>query len=134
MIDRTETAPLKEFPQLKNLTDRIQSHGVTAVGNHTFVLVLDLTAAVGDLFKHHPEAMKDIERFKAGDYQRLFVVLGDKTVRGIADYHADMAGTEEPIQLKIRRVQNRLNRRNDRDVITKQIGRASCRERVYHPV
>src|SRR5213078_2420528 len=98
MIDRTETAPLKEFPQLKNLTDRIQSHGVTAVGNHAFVLVLNLTAAVGDLFKHHPQAMKNIERFKAGNYQRLLVVLGDKTVRGIADHHADMTRSKEPIQ------------------------------------
>ena len=80
MVDRAKTAPFKELSQLKNLADCIQSYRVAAIGNHSVVLVLDLGAAFGDLFEHHPNAVQDIQRLEARDYQRLFVMFGDESV------------------------------------------------------
>ena len=80
MVDRTETAPFKELSQLKDFADCIQSYRVAAIGNHSVVLVLDLGAAFGDLFEHHPNAVQDIQRLEARDYQRLLVMFSDKPI------------------------------------------------------
>ncbi len=117
MVDRAQSPPLEELAQLEHLVHRIERRVVAGVWHHALVLVLDLAAAFGQLFEHHPDRLQDVQRFESGDHQRLAVVTGDERVGRAADHHADVAGAEEAVERELRRVEDRLDRRDDGDVV-----------------
>ncbi len=120
VVDGTQAAPFEELAQLEDLVDRLQARPVAAGRYHTRILVLDLAATLRQLLDHHPQGLQDIQRFKAGDYDRLGVGLGDEAERRLADHHADVTGREEGVQLHVGRVQDGLDGRHRGDVIAEQ--------------
>ena len=117
MVDRPEAAPLKERAQLVDPQHRIQRRTVAGVGNDAGVLVFDFAAAVRDLPQHHPDRLQHVERLEAGNDQRAAVMLGYKAVGFDAGHHRDVTGSEKAVDMQPRTVEDRLDRRHDRDVI-----------------
>ena len=64
--------------------------------------------------------MQQIERFEPGNGDRLAVMPGNEVVGPRADHHADVTRPDKSVQPQVWRIENRLDRWNDRDVIAKQ--------------
>src|SRR5215471_14647840 len=118
MIDRSEAAPFKELAQLEDLIDCGQRGAIANACDDAGILVFDFAAPRVQLLEQHPHRLQDVERLEAGDDYRLAVVARDEIVRLDADHHADVTRSEESVEPQFRRIQNGLDRRNDRDVIT----------------
>ena len=76
--------------------------------------------------QHHPDRLQNIERLEAGDDHRLLVVPGDELVGRGPDHHGDMAGSEKAVEMQVGTVEDRLDRRDDRDVIAEHREIARC--------
>ena len=71
-------------------------------------------------FKNHPGRLQHVQRLEARDHQWPLVMVGDEPVGPRADHHAHMAGPQESIELQLRAVEDRLDGRDDGDVIAEQ--------------
>ena len=89
---------------------------VALVRDDARVLVLDLAATLGELAQHHQHRLQEVERLEAGDRDRLAVLVGDELERARADDGRDVAGADEAVEAQVGRLQQRAQRRDDRDV------------------
>src|SRR6516225_1768552 len=84
--------------------------------------------------------MEHVQRLESGDDDRLSILLGDEFVRCVADHHAHMARPQKTIELEFGRIEDRLDRRDDRDVIAEKgkvrnslgLGTQHCHGRARH--
>src|SRR6202041_3701217 len=76
MVDRTEPAPFEELAQLVDLCDGVECRRITAFGDDTGILVLDLGAALGELAQHPPDRLQYVERLEPRDDPLLPVMAG----------------------------------------------------------
>jgi hypothetical protein len=78
------------------------------------------STALGNLLDHHPQRLQQVERLEPGDHDRLVVALGNEGIRAVADDHADMSRSQKAVEHQIRTIENRLDGRDDGDVIAEQ--------------
>ena len=104
-------------PQLEHLGECSQRTRVAFVAHHARVLVLDLAPALSDLREQHVDRLQDVERFESCGDERLAVLLGDEPVRAVADHRGHVTGAEEAVEPQVGRLEDRLDRRDDRDVV-----------------
>ncbi len=114
--DEAEAAPLEVRTQLEHLGQHLERAQVALVGHDALVLVLDLAPALGELAQDHRDRLQDVQRLEARDHDRLAVVGGDELERPRADDRRDVAGADEAVQAQVGRLQQRAQRRHDRDV------------------
>ena len=117
MRDEAEAAPLEVGSQLHRLADRLRRHHVAVPRNHARVLVLHLGTALRQLHHEHVDGLQDVQRLESGHHHGLAVVTGDELVRPAADHRGHMPRPDETVEPQIRRVQDGLDRRDDRHVI-----------------
>ena len=114
--DEAQAAPLEVRTQLEDLGHHLERAQVALVGDDAPVLVLDLAAALGELAQDHRDRLQDVQRLEAGDRDRLAVVGGDELERPRADDRRDVARTDEAVEPQVGRLEQRPQRRHDRDV------------------
>ncbi len=115
--DETQSAPLEVRPQFERLGHQLQCLGVAFGPHHPRVLVLDLAASFADLLQQHVHRRQDVQRLESRDHHRFSVHLGDEPIRPNPHHRGHVARPEEPRQPQVGRLQNGLDRRNDRDVV-----------------
>src|SRR5215468_2600480 len=115
--DRSEASPLEIIAGLEYLADRYQSVGVAVTRDEARVLVLDLGPAFDNLFDDHRHRLQNVERLEARNDERLAVFARHELVDARADYRADVAGADEAFQLQVGRIEQRLQRGHDHDVV-----------------
>ena len=103
--------------QLEDLGHRREGGPVALVGDDARVLVLDLAAAVAQLAQDHLHRLEQVERLEARDHDRAAVVGRDELERPAADDGRDVAGADEAVEPEVWRLEQRPQRRHDRDVV-----------------
>lgn len=61
--------------------------------------------------------MQHVERFESRDDDRLVIIARDEIIRFRTDDHADVARADERVELEIARIEDRPQRRDDRNVV-----------------
>ena len=69
------------------------------------------------LAQDHQDRLQDVERLEARDHDRPAVVGRDELERPRADDRADVAGADEAVEAQVGRLEQRPQRRHDRDVV-----------------
>ena len=91
---------------------------VAFVANDTRVLVLDLAPALADLREEHDDRLQDVERLEPGRHQAACRTARARTGRaGCPTTVETWPGPEEAVEAQIGRLEDRLDRRDDRDVV-----------------
>ena len=67
--------------------------------------------------QQHGDRLEDVERLEPGGDERLAVLRGDEAVRPLADHGRHVAWAEEAVEAEVGRLEDRLDRRHDRDVV-----------------
>ena len=121
MVDRSQPAPFEEFAQLEDLGDCGQRAGVAVpAAPRGRIGFPPRTGLLRVCFNTIQVRLQQIERFETGNGDRLAVMPGNEIVGPRADHHADMAGPDKSVQPQVGRIEDRLDRWNDRDVIAEQ--------------
>ena len=107
--------------QLEHLGQHLQRPRVALVAHDPGVLVLDLAAALADLGQQHGDGLEDVERLEPGGHQRLAVLLGHEPVGPVADDGRHVARAEEAVEAQVGRLEDGLDRRDDRDVVAEDL-------------
>ena len=114
---KPEPAPLEVRAQLEHLGHHLERAQVALLGDDPGVLVLDLAAAGAQLAQDHQDRLQDVERLEPRDHDRAAIVGWDEAKRPRADDRADVAGADEAVEPQVGRLEQRAQRRHDRDVV-----------------
>src|SRR4051794_18744313 len=115
--DEPQAPPLEVRAQREDLGEHLERAQVALVGHDAAVLVLDLAATLLQLAEDHHERLQDVERLEARHHERLAVVRGDELERPRADHGRHVPRPDEAVEPQVRRVEQRAQRRQDRDVV-----------------
>ena len=91
--------------------------GLPSAGTTRRVLVLDLAATLLQLAQDHVDRLQQVERLEARDHDRLAVVGRDELEGPCADDRRDVPGPDEAVEAQVGRLEQRAQRRHDRDVV-----------------
>ena len=78
------------------------------------------------------ERLQDVERLEARDDDRIAVFGRDEVERPSTDDRTDVSGADERVEAKIGRLEQRANRRHDRDVVAEDGKVANARGSRAH--
>ena len=95
--DLAEAAPLEAFTAREDLRHHRLGAVIAPGRDGAPILVLDVRAALVDLAHQHQDRLQNVQRFEAGDHHRLAMRVCTETVGVRADDHADVRGSDEPV-------------------------------------
>ena len=99
-LDPAETAPLERVAQLHRLVEHGERTRVAVALDDPRVLVLHLAPSFAQLANEHHGRMQDVDRLERGHDDGLAVVARHEVVRARPDHRGDVAGRDEPVELK----------------------------------
>ena len=85
--------------------------------HHPQILILDGAAAGAQLLEEHGDRLQDVERLEPGDNDRQAVALRNPAIGMGPDHGRDVTRTDETVEPHVGRVENGLDRRQNRDVV-----------------
>ena len=117
LADEPEAAPLEMRAQLEHAREHLERLRIAVIVDDALVLVLDLAASLVDLLDDHVHALEDVERLEPDHDDGLVVCAGDELEGPDPDDGRHVPRAEEAVELQVGRVEDRLHRRDDRDVV-----------------
>ena len=117
LADEAEPAPLEMRAQLEDSREHFERLRIAVIVHDALVLVLDLAPSLEDLPDDHVHTLEDVERLETDDDHRLVVRARDELEGPDPHHRRHVTRAEETVELEVRRVEDRLHRRDDRDVV-----------------
>ena len=85
-----------------SLCHALQRWEIPFPGDDPAVLVLDLTASLGELPHDDVDRLQEVQWFKSGDDTGLAVILGHEFIGLAPDNHGDVPGPDEAVKPEVR--------------------------------
>ncbi len=110
--NQSETSPAALI-LFEDLVDLAQGRWIPFFVDDPSILDLDGRPVLFDLFDEHPDSLKDIQRFKAGDHRGSSELSCDELIGMCPKDCAHMAGKDQAIDLHLLCLQERDEGRRD---------------------
>src|SRR6266508_6342273 len=111
------SAPFEVRPQLHGGADGLQRRGVPIPRHYPGVLVLHRAAPLRQLAHEHVDGLENVQRLEPGHNHGFAVIAWDELIRPAADHRRNVTWANEAVQPQVRRIEDRLDGRDDGDVI-----------------
>src|ERR1700728_2137191 len=116
--DEAKAAPFEVRAKLEGFGHSAQRSAIPFPWNDTLVLIFNFGFAFLKLGQKHHNRLEKIEGLEAAHNNWFAFVFRDPLVGPAANHGRNMAGSDEPVQPHIRRVKDRADGGNNRNVIT----------------